>query len=164
MFICRRSSSPHDDPCENRLDDGKTVTIHLQSTPSIFCSTAVACIKPRGQNRADSNGHLIDLDMIIEYIPWATGSDGQTYSPIWVTNPSEQRVDTKAGKAYFYLQETMMHELGHTLGLYDLALVDGKPHSDYLMGKSDPDDTPHTDIPLPDRNYLRDVYRNHEAR
>jgi len=98
------------------------------------------------------------LDMIIEYIPWATGSDGHTYSPIWVTNPSEQRIDHDTKQVYLYVQETMMRELGHTLGLADLYRFGG--YSDSLMGRFNLDKT--TDSILSnDIEYLSDVYRNH---
>ncbi len=64
---------------------------------------------------------------------------------------------------YWYLPTTVMHEIGHTVGMGDLySDLLGDRYQDYLMGPSkDPTGRPHIYFGVPDLDlaYLKQIYR-----
>ncbi len=184
VLICHREQSPHDESrCGNRLDDGRTVTVNVLGPDG--CGPASACIRQKYWQVADTNGHVRDLELILEeparyYIPGQPNiSRPQDSKPsirvrLYWTNNSQLHlhdvpvpIENDEGgykedsQVYVYIPRTIMHELGHTLGLHDLYRF-GSDYHLYLMG-SDSRGYPHVQIPPNDLNYLGEVYRHHSV-
>ena len=88
------------------------------------------------------------------YIPAGPfGLLGEHIRRYWTNTHGDHNTAVAEG-IQIYLPSVIMHEFGHTAGLDDLYKYDG--YSGYLM-----DDTHgFTAIPTPDRDYLRQAYRN----
>ena len=183
VLFCERTPTtlPHitPRPCITRTpthyDDRDTTNIDVvdgsnhRRVATIFtvpnCGRGTACVKPDPiaapwNLNPSGNGHMGALSMVIEEPAWSYHPAGflqifgRDVRRIW-TNVfiDHDRVLPQEGTLR-YLPSVLMHEFGHTAGLDDLYKYDG--YAGYLM-----DDTHgFTAIQTPDRNYLRQVYRN----
>ena len=122
------------------------------------------------EQRRDPDGHLRGpATMVIEQPPIdRSGIWNTPVTRVWTNDLNLHGREERGGeRKYHYLPSVMMHEFGHTAGLGDLykLVEDTFPcnwlgicaYSDYIMG-GDVEETAITDK---DRDYLRDVYRNH---
>ena len=178
--LCTRG--PYD--CRGRKDDGRTVTLNIRGGDG--CGTA-ACVSQRYSEVADANGHVNNLEIILEEpsriftmgkrkklkpqeweVPptvsryYWTNDKSQHMKEIKLENYPEEpnaHADTEYRHFYAYLPRTVMHEFGHALGLHDLYRS-SKGYGGYLMGS---DEAAYTEIPRKDLDYLREVYRDHTA-
>ena len=99
------------------------------------------------------------LSMVIEEPAWSyipgglLGLYGDHIRRLW-TNDHLDHNRTITEGTLIYLPSVLMHEFGHTVGLDDLYKYDG--YAGYLM-----DDTHgFQSIPILDKNYIKQVYRN----
>ena len=149
--------------CGNRIDDGRTVLINVLNGGCPL----VACVKSRDgsdTNYADSDGHMNNLEIVIEepaFIYYVSGGLEYRLRLVWTNDPDlhQENVPGVHG-LYEYLPQVFMHELGHALGLHDLYLFG--EYAGYLMDRA-PERGVYTSVPAKDIKYLSEVYRNHEA-
>ena len=156
--------------CARRHNDQRKVYVHVvpHNTPERCGRTARACITPLGGLPwADDQGHLKSLEIWIEqpgfyydeiYI-WTDNSRLQGREVMGVRVPSYPNIRPKWG----YLGQTLIHELGHAIGLHDLYLF--RPRilpSGSLMDGLDFDQNPGiTYVPPQDAAYVEAVYQGH---
>ena len=151
--------------CESPSDlntDGRTVII---TTVSEYpdCGYFSVCVKSRdgsSNNYVDTNGHMNNLEIIIEEPATQMYESGglllsQRFR--WTNNRNlHDKLHEEEGK-YQYFPPVVMHEFGHAAGLHDLYNFSLKKYVGYIMFQPEKQ----TSVPKEDRDYLRDVYRNH---
>ncbi len=97
--------------------------------------------------------------LLVEYPPFGPRSETTTLARlVWTDDPNKHQEPTHGGAIYWYLAGTLMHELGHTVGLEDLSLVAGFDHALMSIGWKD---VIGPVIPSVDIRYVKQVYRNH---
>ena len=122
----------------------------------IDCGYTSACLPHK---RYAHNEHLTTLELRIENPAWQHDDGGTTIEVEWV-NDRDKHNNIEDGKLQRYLPSTVLHELGHALGLDDLRGKNPRPQfSGYLMYKA----ADHDDLTPGDKAYLKQVYRNHMA-
>ena len=119
-----------------------------RTTPG--CGRTIACVI---YGEPPSSGHLGALTFRIENPAYAHG--GRVY---WTGVPSWNDT-TRGGLYYRYLPSTVLHELGHTIGLDDLRIAGGR-YAGMVMDKAEA----HQVLTDRDIAYLLQVYRDHAAR
>ncbi len=151
---------PH--PC-GRNADGFVIDVRVEASRSA-CKTTIACAKIRKTAATGGNGrHIVSSSVVIEQPAIEVNRNtGLLTSWWWTDNPHldgwEVTLASGDKYTYWYLPSTMLHELGHVLGLDDLYNITGRPfRGSSLM------DSPGTrsSIPTFDVNYLHQVYRQH---
>ena len=160
------------DDCKSDNTDGRTVLICAKPMTITNDGDPLALVARRGglgcnivtgeEHLTDDGGHMNDLVMHI-------GQPAEVRNPrnevvleyVW-TNDATLHRRRDGGRQYYYLPAVAIHEFGHTAGLFDLYRLDAEDYDGYIMGDVETkQDTPKTYIPSVDRNYLRDVYRDH---
>ena len=171
MLFCKGEDcrSSKDDENTDRNIDKRTVIIKVAAGMNTSgykdgqsdCGAALACVKSRDGadlDYADDGGHMNNLEMVVEQ-PALQPYDfrGLIYQQryVWTNNRSLHGEPAEGGGKYYYLPSVMMHEFGHTAGLGELSNF-GR-YSGYIMYYPEKQ----TEIPNKDRDFLRDVYRNH---
>ena len=155
----------------DRNTDGRDVTVEVESGG---LGKGIATVKPRSTSAgwADDNDHINDLEMVIEEPARQPDpfNPSKTLRIIWTNDTAVhgKKVDGSGGSSrYYYLPTVVMHEFGHAAGLEDLYLLDDGhlcrllgicTYSGYIMGNAEKETT----IPSKDKEYLRDVYRDHD--
>ena len=126
----------------------------------VDCARDVGCVHPRGLALV----HNDDPRLIIEQPAWLFRSffvdQGQRRKSkhvqfIWTSDPQLDGLPIGADMMYRYLPATLMHELGHPIGLVDLYNEEGD-YAGYIMDSS----YGVTAIPELDVKYVRQVYRD----
>ena len=151
------------DPCGENAD-GFVIDIRLGLPHE--CPTSVACVRLRLVAASDGVGrHIVSSPVVFEQPPAVVDSSSKVVQSFWWTDVgTKHRTLAYSGRDnvdiyWWYLYPTMLHELGHVLGLDDLK-GPSRTYPGYLM--NDPNDPrPMTSIPSNDVNYLHQVYRQH---
>ena len=165
---CRSSI---DDEDTDRNIDERTVIINVAAGLNTSdyrdgqsdCGAVLACIQSRDgpdTDYADEDGHMYNLEMVIEQPArqaYYSNDFIHQIRYVWTNNRSLHGKYTEEWDEYSYLPSVMMHEFGHTAGLGELRNY-GR-YSGYVMYKPETQ----TEIPDKDRDFLRDVYRNHTS-
>ena len=133
----------------------------MDSQPYNVCDS-VACVV-----FADSTHHMRNTEKIVFEEPaWRLVKENDVLKLIayeWtdVANRDSKIID---GKIQVFALSTVLHELGHILGLDDLYNTKNeaydKRYSDSVMGYVGTQ----TSVPSADVNYLKQVYRHHGGR
>ena len=101
-----------------------------------------------------SKYRIRDIDMVVMDPPYGPDATGKLSRLKWTFNKDDHRDrDRLDGRVWWYLPGTLMHELGHAIGLDDIA---SKGFKDYLMGYG----WKVYSIPATDIQYTEQVYRN----
>ena len=164
------NNRPYDDGDTTNVDvaDGGTNRTTQFSFGIPNCGRATACVKPDPSFallnlNPIGNGDMGSLKMVIEEPAWRYSPSGPlgllgTHSrKIWTNNHNDHNTLVQGTDyTFIYLPSVFMHEFGHTAGLEDLYNYPVPGYSGYLM-----DDTHgFTSIPILDKNYIKQVYRN----
>ncbi len=141
---------------DKRSHDAPTVDGWMDTSTGkriIDCGRTIACL---AQRRIAQNQHMTYVELRIENPAWQHDSGGADTQVEWV-NDRNKHNDIKDGKLQRYLPSTVLHELGHALGLDDLRGPGQSRYKGYLMYKA----YDHLDLTPGDSTYLKQVYRNH---
>ena len=184
LRICKKGSSG----CESRNTDGHKVEIKVVGR--LGCGDDIACV-PHTKGEAfltfyKDGGksapwqHMEDLEIRIENPAQIYDRDKQESTIVlWTLDYTRDNTRTKASDLRIYLPGLVMHEFGHTFGLYDLYEYSGDTYDydnniypeypGYLMTDHHViADTmtkagsrmPTPVLPRKDIDYVREVYRN----
>ena len=162
-------------PARARNTDAKEVVIKtVPGTPTSEshlsdCGKSIACVGPFFRP-FHPDTHIGNLEMRFEEPAWQYDDRKGVATRFFWTNVYNDDGDPVQGGFLRYLPSVVMHEFGHAAGLYDLykfrhtptppATVGPYKYPGYLMT-----DEVSTTVPLKDKLYLQQVYRNaHGAR
>ncbi len=151
--------------CSGRYDDGWRVTINVGEN---ICGNAAACIDV-SFTPSLNGGYMTDMTLKIEEKAFESGQGRY----IWTDNIDLHRVPLNEQPSgiyiskYMYIDEFVMHEFGHALGLYDLydagwmqGIFTKELRNSLMWGISeDGIGNIHSD----DTGYVEEVYYNHRA-
>ena len=147
--------------CENTTCTGNAdmyvISIEVDTTDrcaSVACAGIVPIVDSTTRHKHIGNSSI--------YIEEPARAAGTRYR--WTDSPGlhKKRVpDTSPVEYYWYLPTTMLHELGHAVGLDDLYNEPGG-YPNHLMGGLS--DSTLTTIPARDLSYVKQVYREYGHR
>lgn len=169
------NSSAASDPGITLCENGKTCPSYSPSNPNdgriVYikqgdgwtCEEAKACYRPNSGSMTDNDGYLNGGTIYIEH-PASEGYYRKVFFE-WTNDPSLNldKISDKPPKYYEYLPDTVMHEIGHGLGLYDLYNAGWFGGYRNSVMRSHHDQTPQS-LPHDDVLYIREVYHNHTAK
>ena len=164
-----------DGQCPGPHDDQRVLYVNIVPPNRLGpCTGDRACIRAIDEGRlADSDGHMKSLALWIAQ----PGVHKDIYARIikvyiWTDDPTVQGREVMGVEArshpgvapkWGYLPQTLMHELGHAIGLHDLYEFRQRiPPTGYLMDTLDFDQNPGiTAVPTADAAQVEDVYDGH---
>ena len=155
--------------CRERNTDNKITVIKTVSgyVKEERCDISVGCVKYElsivGQILLVALGpsmhpinHLGGMTMRLEEPAYGMNSEGRDSQILWVDETMQDGWITSGGKGLRHLKTIVMHEFGHTIGLYDLYLrPEDVVYPGFLMTN-----TVDIFIPRPDEMYAKQLYRN----
>ncbi len=152
-------------------NDGRVVTVQVTNEPST-CLNGIACFDPTLTHVTDRDGYVYGGNIYMEEPARGAGGLGRY---LWTDDPTLQGVPVSEGtyRWWEYAPDTVMHEFGHTFGLYDFYRTEvldlafaklywyrGLRNSVMWSDAS----VAHEFLPNDDVTYIGWVYHNHIAR
>ena len=137
-------------PCSSRNDDTEVITIKVVDTNP--CNSVACAAFP-----ASALVHIGSIPIYIEQPPIAPRGGVLAQQYWWTDVEGDHGDPAPKGRRWWYLYPTVLHELGHAIGLDDLT---DPAHSGYLMHNPNSPSII-TTIPPEDENYMDQVYRQH---
>lgn len=163
ILICKSGDCP-----VGRHDDRRVVTINTVTRfAENSCATQPSCARPMTPGPwADRDGQLKDLEIVVEQLADGYTIDRKLISYTWTLDPDMHGRQARPGYAFYhrfsYLPESIMHELGHAVGLVDIywfTRLAGTTLMDYRdWGPA------YIELKAFDVGYVRSVYDKHVPR
>ena len=145
-------------PPDRTPDDGKTITI---SAGHCGLTNFAACIDRFSGHPPDRTIHIVHPFVLINPLTAITTEHQYTIDSTRHRTELDEDPTDKIVIRFLYLPSIVMHELGHAAGLEDLYLdkymADWPRYRSSIMWNAE---DAHTSIPVFDKNYIKQVYRN----
>ena len=157
-----RSEWPHVKFCKDSCSENSDGhIIEIKAGLANECSIARACFK--GIRSTNGHRHLRSGVVWLEQPATMQDDEGMVKELVWTEDPDKHDKVVPGSMAsnrkyWWFLLPTVLHELGHTLGMTDLYKAPSPNSYDgYLMADPGKSET----IPSGDINYLKQIYRQY---